>query len=110
MPKFSRTNKKRQALVNGLARSLILNGRITTTKSQAKATSQLVDKLVTKGKVNNLNTIRSLAAIVGKDSAKKLVSEISPDFSSRSGGYTRVLNLPPRRSDAAEMALVELIK
>lgn len=110
MPKFSRTNKKRKALLNGLARSLILNGRITTTKSQAKAASQLVDKLITKGKVNSLNNIRLLAAAVGKDSAKKLVSEISPNLSSRSGGYTRVLNLPPRKSDSAEMALVEIVK
>ena len=110
MPKFSRTNKKRQALKNGLARSLILNGRITTTKSQAKVTSQLVDKLITKGKVNSLSTIRTLSAVVGKDSAKKLISEISPALMDRKGGYTRVLNLPPRKSDAAPVAIVEIIK
>ncbi len=110
MPKFSRTTKKRKALVNSLARSLILNGRIMTTKVQAKAAGQLVDKLITKGKVNNLNTIRELTPVVGRDSVRKLVSEISPSFTDRKGGYTRVLNLPPRKSDSAPMALVEIIK
>lgn len=108
--KFSRTNKKRKALINGLARSLILNGRIITTKSQAKVTKQLVDKLITKGKVNNLNTIRILGAQIGRDSAKKLISEISPSFADRHGGYTRMIKLPPRKSDAAERSIVEIIK
>lgn len=96
--------------MNGLARSLILNGRITTTKTQAKATKQLVDKLITKGKSYNLSTIRNLAATVGNDSAKKLISEISPGFVNRAGGYTRVLPLPPRKSDSAQMAIVEILK
>ncbi len=93
-----------------MARSLILHGRITTTRSQATVTKQLVDKLITKSKSNNLSTVRSLAATIGRDSAKKLISEIAPSFANRKGGYTRVMPLPPRKSDSAQMAIIEIIK
>lgn len=110
MPKFSRTNKQRQAFLKSLARSLILNGKIVTTRTRAKATKQMVDKLITKGKVANVATIRSISALIGSDSAQKLLKEISPSFAERHGGYTRMINLPARKSDASQMAVVEIIK
>lgn len=110
MPKLSRTNKKRSALLNGLARSLILHGKITTTQTKAKATQKMVDKLITKGKANNLSSMRDISSIIGLDATKKLIREVSPSFTERQGGYTKVFKLLPRKSDASRMAIIEIIK
>ena len=107
--KFSRTNKQRQAFLNGLTRSLILNCKIVTTLTRAKATKQAADKLINKAKIDNLANIRALGARVGKDSAKKLIKEIAPKFADRKGGYTRVIPLPARKSDASKMAVLEIV-
>lgn len=109
MPKFSRTNKQREAFQKSLAKSLILHGKITTTKTRAKATQQYVEKLITKAKTNDLATTRLLASRLDKICASKLVKEISPKLADRKGGYTRVINLPPRKSDASQMAILEIL-
>lgn len=109
MPKFSRTNKQRAAFLNSLTRSLILNGKIVTTLTRAKATKQAADKLIHKAKTDNLSNIRLISAKVGRDSAKKLIKEIAPKFADRAGGFTRVIQLPPRKSDASKMAVLEII-
>jgi len=110
MPKFSRTNKTREAFMRSLARSLILNGRIITTRTRAKATKSYVEKLITKAKTINLSKTRTLAAGFGHDSVEKLLKNIVPALSDRKGGYTRVINLPVRKSDSSKMAIIEIIK
>ena len=110
MSKFSRTNKQREAFVTSLSRALILNGKIVTTRVRAKTIKQKVDKFITKAKSPNLSVVRILTAQVGKDSAQKLIKEIGPSLAERRGGYTRIINLPDRKSDASKMAVVEIIK
>lgn len=110
MPKFSRTNKQREAFVRSLASSLILNGRIVTTRTRAKAAQVFTDKLITKAKIGNIATTRLLVGRVGIKPTQKLVKEIAPALADRKGGYTRIINMPARKSDSALMAIVEIIK
>lgn len=110
--KFGRNRNARGALMKGLALSLIKSGRIKTTEAKAKELRPLVEKLVTRAKIDNLTTRRILASrlINQKTEVKKLVEEIAPKYKDVNGGYTRVLKLPPRKSDGAKMALIEFVK
>lgn len=107
---FGRKRNARNGLMRSLVRALILEGRIVTTQAKAKALRPVVEKLITKGKVDSMTTLRLLEARTGsKEISKKIVREISPNYKERMGGYTRVLKLPRRGNDAAEMAVIELV-
>ena len=70
----------------------------------------MAEKMITLGKAKDLNAYRqALAFITKEDVAKKLFDEIGPKYASRNGGYTRVVKIGPRRGDAAEMAIVQLV-
>jgi large subunit ribosomal protein L17 len=85
-------------------------GRIETTYTRAKETAALVEKMVSLGKKNTLAARRrAMAFITREDVVKKLFDVTAPKYSARPGGYTRVTRLGPRRGDAAEMAVLELI-
>jgi large subunit ribosomal protein L17 len=89
---------------------LFENGRIETTVPRAKELRSVADKMVTLGKENTLHSKRqALAFITKEDVVKKLFDEIAPKYADRNGGYTRVLKIGPRRGDAAEMAIIELV-
>lgn len=107
--KFGRETKQRSALMQSLADALITHGRITTTQAKAKSLKTYVEKLVTKGKKNNLGTRRHILRSLGRNSTTKIIKEISPKFSTRNGGYVRVSKLPSRISDGAKMAVIEFI-
>ena len=107
--KFGRETKKRKELLRGLAEALITRGRIVTTQAKAKSLRPYVEKIITKSKKNNLATIRFLASKFNRVLVKKLLGEIGPKFANRSGGYTRIINLPPRSSDGAKMAIIEFV-
>ncbi len=106
--KFGRVLKVRTALYKSLATALIDHGQIKTTIAKAKSLSQVVDRLITVAKRENLNARRELLTHVGEKAAKKLVTEIAKANADRKGGYTRVIRLGQRKSDGAEMAMVEL--
>lgn len=106
--KFGRVLKVRTALYKSLATALIDHGQIKTTAAKAKSLSRVVDRLITLAKRENLNARRELLAHVGEKAVKKLMSEIAKANADRKGGYTRIIRLGQRRSDGAEMALVEL--
>ena len=108
--KFGRERKTRAALYKALATALVEHGRIQTTKAKAKSLSSYVDKLVTRAKKNDLTARRLLATKVGQAAVRKLVADIAPKFSDRQGGYTRVINLPRRQSDGAQMSLIEFVQ
>ena len=108
--KFGRETKQRQALYKSLATALIENGKIKTTAAKAKSLSGHFDKMVTVAKKQTLASRRALQSQVGDKAVKKLFTEIAPGFAGRRGGYTRVIRLGQRRSDGAEMALIELTK
>jgi len=107
--KFSRKTDQRKAFMRSLAANLILQEKIATTTVRAKATASLVEKLITKGKKNDLAAKKSLAAFLPMVAVRKLVAEIAPRFKDRNGGYTRIAKLGPRVKDGAPMAVVELL-
>jgi len=107
---FGRIRKTRAALMRDLARALILNEKITTTETKAKALRPKVEKIITKGKQKNIANLRSFSAYLGIDSAKKILETISPRYQNRAGGYTRILKISPRKSDNSPMAMIEFVK
>lgn len=105
--KSKRERNQRNALYKGLATALIDHGKIKTTLAKAKSLSTFADKLITTAKKQNLASRRELAMIFHPKIVKKLADEIAPRFSDRKGGYTRVTRLGQRKSDSAEMSIIE---
>jgi large subunit ribosomal protein L17 len=109
--KLGRTQGHRNALLSNLAVSLIDHGQIKTTVAKAKAVRPFVEKLVTKAKTGTLHSRRMALADLRHNEAavRKLFTEIGPLNAERKGGYTRIVKLGMRRSDAAEMAIIEWV-
>src|SRR5436190_12070539 len=109
--KLRPTQGHRNALIANLAVSLIEHGRIKTTIAKAKAVRPFVEKLVTKAKTGSQHSRRmALADLRHNETAvTKLFTEIGPLNAERKGGYTRIVKLGMRRSDASEMALIEWV-
>lgn len=108
--KFSRKADPRRALKRSLAEALFLNEKIKTTEAKAKELSGIADKIITRAKTGNIAARRFLAGQFTNKLAKKIISEISPRYKERHGGYTRVVKIGQRKSDGARMAIIELIK
>ncbi len=108
--KFSRPTDQRIAMLKNLTTSLLENGRIETTVAKAKEVRSTAEKMITLGKQNTLHARRNaLTYITKEDVVKKLFDEIAPKYADRQGGYTRIIKIGPRRGDAAEMAIIELV-
>ena len=108
--KLGRPTDQRRAMLRNLTTSLLENGRIQTTFMRAKEVQKIADKMVTLGKTNTLHTKRqALSYITKRDVVSKLFNDIAPKYAERNGGYTRVIKMGPRRGDAAEMAVLELV-
>jgi len=108
--KLSRQRSQRKALLKVLAADLILKEKIITTQAKAKEIRPLVERLITKSKKKDLASIRYLARYLPERARKKITEEIGPRYRERAGGYTRIVKLGPRKTDGAEMAVIELIK
>ena len=109
--KLGKTSAQRKALLRQQVTDLLANGKIETTFFRAKEVQPVVEKMITLGKKGNLAAYRkALSFITKEDVAQKLFKEIAPEYASRNGGYTRVTRTGPRRGDAAEMAVIELVK
>ena len=88
----------------------LANGRMETTATRAKEIAPLAEKMITLGKANTLATRRqALSFITKEDVVTKVFNEIAPKYADRNGGYTRITKTGPRRGDAAEMAVIELV-
>jgi large subunit ribosomal protein L17 len=109
--KLGRKSEHRNALLANLAISLIEHKRVKTTLAKAKATRPLAEKLVTLGKKGGLHHRRlALSKLMGNTKAVSILfKEVAPKFQDRAGGYTRILKLGQRPSDASEMALIEWV-
>lgn len=108
--KLGRTTDHRMAMLRTLVTSFLDNGKIVTTVTRAKETRALAEKMITLGKQNTLHSRRqALAFITSEDVVTKLFNEIAPKYAERNGGYTRIIKMEPRRGDAAEMAVLELV-
>lgn len=102
-------NKTEDVLQN-LANNLILHERIKTTETKAKELQPFVERLVTRGKKQDTNSLRKLIQEIPKDAAYKMYHEIAPKYEDREGGYTRVIKHTKRRKqDGAKMASIEFV-
>lgn len=109
--KLGRTSDHRKAMLRGMVTYLLENGRIETTVTRAKEVRSMAEKMITLGKSESLHTKRQIFSYVTKETvAKKVIDEIGPFYSDRAGGYTRIVRIGPRRGDAAEMAIIELVE
>ena len=108
--KLGRASDHRKAMLRAMVTYLIENGQIETTVTRAKEVRAMAEKMITIAKVESLHNKRMVMSFVTKeDVATKLFKEIAPKYADKNGGYTRITKLGPRRGDAAEMAVIELI-
>ena len=108
--KLGRTSEHRIAMLRGMVTLLLDNGKIETTVTRAKEVRAMAEKYITLAKDNSLASKRqALAFITKEDVVAKLYNEIAPKYMDRNGGYCRITKTGPRRGDAAEMAIIELV-
>ena len=115
---LGRTSGARIALRRTLIKQFFTHERIQTTKAKAAAIRGDAERLITLARnsangtdVQKLNARRLAISRLGDNQLiKRLFDEIAPRFATRPGGYTRILKLGPRRGDAAEMVLLELVE
>ena len=109
--KLSRDSAHRKALLMNLSKEIIEHERIKTTEAKAKAVKPQIEKLITLAKRGDLHARRQALSVLGQDkfTVYKLFEEIAPRYTERPGGYTRILKLGPRSSDATEMVYLELV-
>ena len=108
---FARKAGPRAALMKSLARSLVLEERISTTEAKAKALRPLIERLVTYAKTNTLASRRLTKSRLGDDEAvKKLFESIGPRYAERAGGYTPIVKRTLRGSnDARKLAYIAFV-
>lgn len=108
--KLGRTTDHRKAMLRAMVTFLLENGRIETTVTRAKEVRAMAEKMITTAKDNSLHSKRQVLAYVTKEAVvKKLFDEIAPKYNERNGGYCRIIKTGPRRGDAAEMCIIELV-
>ena len=109
--KLGRDNKHRRSMLANLTKDVINNERVITTETRAKEVRKFVDKMITYGKDGSLVARRKALAFLHNDKAtvSKVFDDLAKRYENRNGGYTRIYHLPPRRGDAADMALIQLV-
>ena len=109
--KLGKTTDQRMAMLRQQVTDLLDNGRMETTITRAKEIKPLTEKMITLGKKGDLADYRqALSFITKEDVVHKLFKEIAPEYAERNGGYTRIVRTGVRRGDAAETAVIELVK
>ena len=108
--KLGRTSERRSAMLRAMVTYLFENGKLETTVTRAKEVRSMAEKMVTLGKKEELHAKRQVYSYITKETvAKKVIDEYVPKYADRNGGYTRIVKIGPRRGDAAEMAIIELV-
>lgn len=108
--KLGRTTDHRKAMMRAMVTFLLENGKIETTVTRAKEVRAMTEKMITLAKEDNLHNRRqALAYITKEDVVSKLFTEIAPNYKDVNGGYCRIIKTGPRRGDAAEMSIIELV-
>ena len=109
--KLGRKTDHRLSMLRGQVTFLLEKGRLETTVTRAKEVRAMAEKMITIAKQPTLANKRLVFSFVTKESVcKKLFDEIAPSYEGRNGGYTRIIKIGARRGDAAEMAIIELVK
>lgn len=107
---LGRKKGHRRAMLANMASSLIMHKRITTTVAKAKALRSYVEPLITKSKQDETHSRRVVFSYLNdKQATAELFREVSPKVADRPGGYTRIIKLPTRLGDSADMAMIELV-
>ena len=108
--KLGRPTDHRRAMLRAMVTYLLENGKIETTVTRAKEVRAITEKMITLAKVNSLHNRRQAMAYITKEEVvKKLFDEVAPKYNEVKGGYCRIIKTGPRRGDAAEMCIIELI-
>ena len=108
--KLGKTSDQRRAMLRQQVTDLLANGKMETTVTRAKEIAPLAEKMITLGKKNTLASRRqALAFITKEDVVTKVFSEYAEKYADRNGGYTRIIQMGPRRGDSAPMAILELV-
>lgn len=108
--KLGRTSDHRRAMLRAMVTFLMENGKIETTVTRAKEVRSMAEKMITIAKGGDLHSKRQVYAYITKETvAKKVIDELAPKYKDVKGGYTRIIRTGPRRGDAAEMAIIELV-
>ena len=109
--KLGKTSDARMAMLRQQVTDFLDNGRMESTITRCKEIKPLAEKMITLGKKGDLAAYRqALSFITREDVANKLFKEIAPEYAERNGGYTRIIRTGVRRGDAAETAMIELVK
>jgi large subunit ribosomal protein L17 len=107
---IDRKTGPRKALIKNLACQLILYEKIKTTDVKAKVLRSFTERLITRGKKDNLSNRRLILAILPiKSAVKKVFEVLGPRYKERQGGYTRIIKLGQRKGDAANIVQIELV-
>lgn len=108
--KLGRPTDQRKAMLRAMVTFLLENGKIETTVTRAKEVRSMTEKMITLAKNDTLHARRQVLSYVTKeDVVKKTFDEIAPKYNERNGGYCRIIKTGPRRGDAAEMCIIELV-
>lgn len=108
--RLQRDVSARRALLRNLVTSVVMDERIETTITKAKAAKPIVEKMITLAKEGTLHSRRQAAAyLMTPESVKKLFDKLGPRFGQRNGGYTRIIRVGFRQGDGAETAMLELV-
>ncbi|MCK4540234.1 50S ribosomal protein L17 [Candidatus Parcubacteria bacterium] len=107
---LGRKKEPREMMLRNLTSSILIYEKVKTTKAKAKAVKPLVEKAITAAKKGDLAARRSLIEkLPQKMAIKKAMEVLGEKYKERKGGYTRIINLPQRQGDGAEMAQIELV-
>lgn len=108
--KLGKPTDQRMAMLRAMVTYLLESGQIKTTVTRAKEVGPLAERMITLAKKGDLAAYRkALSFITKEDVAKKLFDQLGAKYANRDGGYTRIVRIGPRRGDAAEMAIIQLV-
>ena len=108
--KLGRNTSHRRAMLRNLVTSVILNDRVETTITKCKASRPIIEKMITLGKNGDVHSRRqALAYLMTDEAVARLFTTVAPRYSTRPGGYLRIVRTYARKGDAAEMAVIELL-
>ena len=108
--KLGKPTDQRMAMLRQMVTDFLDKGKMETTVTRCKEIAPLSEKMITLGKKDTLASRRqAISFITREDVVTKVFSETAPGYADRNGGYTRITRTGPRRGDAAEMGIIELV-
>ena len=108
--KLGRNTSHRRALLRNLVTSILVEDRVETTLTKAKAARPLVERMITLGKKGDLHARRqALSYLMTREAVSRLFDTVAPRYGDRNGGYLRIVRTGFQRGDGAEKAYIELL-